>query len=244
MDFYNKIKNRTSVREYDQNKQIGEQELQKILEVINSAPTSSNWHSSSVIVVRDKELLHKLGQSNKYTGAITSCDTFLVFLADYNRMNLAKEMFPELLYNSHSSESYTVGVGDAFIQATMAQDIAKDLGISSCFLGLVRMMESDLIETLNIKGQAFPVIGLTLGYAKEENNLVKPKMNRIFMNQYNIERLKTDTEEYNKPLEEYFASVAPGRKFYTYKEATIRSASGYRMETKLIEDIWKLVLEK
>ncbi|WP_029608527.1 nitroreductase family protein [Mycoplasma simbae] len=243
MDFYTKIINRYSVREYDMTKPVSQEDYKKIIDVVESAPTSSNWHSSSVIVVKNREILEKLGATSKYTGSIKTCDMFLVFVADYNRMALAQQSAPELVYNNHSSEAYTVAVGDAFIQATMAQDMAAELGLGTCFLGLARTMQKELIELLNIKGQAFPVIGLTIGHIKEQG-VVKPKLTRVFNDQYDINRLEQDIKDYELPLQQYFEKVAPGKKAWSYKEATIKSASSYRMDTELIEDIWGLKLQK
>ncbi|WP_430003247.1 nitroreductase family protein [Mycoplasmopsis bovis] len=48
MDFITKIKNRYSVRSFDADKKIPEQDYKKIIDVVNSAPTSSNWHSSKL----------------------------------------------------------------------------------------------------------------------------------------------------------------------------------------------------
>ncbi|MBU4693416.1 nitroreductase family protein [Mycoplasma zalophidermidis] len=241
MSFYNKAIERYSVREYDTNKKITDEDYNKIINVIKSAPTSSNWHSSSVIVIRDREILNKLGETSKYTGAIKSCDMFLVFLADYNRMNIAKLKHPELQYNSHSSESYTVAVGDAFIQATMAQDIATDLGLGTCFIGLVRTIEKEIIDLLNIKGQAFPVVGLTIGHRLNDGH-VKPKLNRVYENFYDYNNLNHEVEQYDTQLIKHLNEISPDKKAFSYTEATIKSASSYRMDTDLIEEIWNLEL--
>lgn len=243
MDFINKLKQRYSVREYDTENNITDEQYKQIIDAINSAPTSSNWHASSVIVVRDKKILAQLGEVNKYTGAIKSCDIFLVFLADYNRVNIAKNTYTEYQYNNHSSETYTVAVGDAFIQATTAQDAAICLGFGTCFLGLTRTMVKELNEILNIKGQAVPIIGLTIGNIKNKG-IVKPKMNRVFENKYDFDRLNSDINEYDKSLIAHFQKINPDKKAWSYKEATIKSASSYRMDTKLIEDIWELELSK
>ncbi|MGN3889380.1 nitroreductase family protein [Mycoplasmopsis bovis] len=56
MDFITKIKNRYSVRSFDADKKIPEHDYKKIIDVVNSAPTSSNWHSSSVIIIKDRQL--------------------------------------------------------------------------------------------------------------------------------------------------------------------------------------------
>ncbi|WP_235619439.1 nitroreductase family protein [Mycoplasmopsis californica] len=125
----------------------------------------------------------------------------------------------------------------------MAQDIAIELGLSTCFLGLTRTIVKELTEILEIKGQAFPVIGLTIGYAKN-NGEIKPKMNRVFNDRYDFERLKSDIENYNHKLISHFSKINPDKKAWSYQEATMKSASSYKMDTDLIEDIWGLKLQK
>ncbi|MCT4469522.1 nitroreductase family protein [Mycoplasma sp. HS2188] len=243
MNFYQKIMDRYSVREFDTNNPITDDEYKKIIDAVNSAPTSSNWHSSSVIVVKDREILTELSKANKFTGALKTADILLVFLADFNRMNEAKKEFPEYEYNSNSTESYTVAVGDAFIQATMAQDMALSLGLDTLFLGLTRMMVEPLITNLNIQGQAFPVVSLAIGHKASEGK-IKPKLNRVFENKYDIDRLKHDVAEYNDQILDYFKLIAPDKAAYSYTHATIKSASSYKMNTDIIEKIWDLKLIK
>ncbi len=54
-----------------------------------------------------------------------------------------------------------------------------------------------LIDILGIKGQAFPVVGLAVGYEKDSGT-VRPKMNRVFEDKYDYERIKKDVVEYDK----------------------------------------------
>ncbi|QSF13716.1 nitroreductase family protein [Mycoplasma sp. Mirounga ES2805-ORL] len=241
MDFYKSVLNRASVRNYDTSKPIRKEDYKKLIDAIKLAPTSSNWHSSSAIVIRDKKQLKQIASLSKYTGAIESCDMFVVFLADYNRMNFAMKEYPEFEYNNHSIESYTVGVGDAFIQATMLQDMAINLGYGTCFIGLVRAMTKELIGALNIKGQAFPVIGLTIGSKKEEPE-VKPKLNRVFDGVYEIDKLEKDAKEYSDKIEKYYAKLNPDKPAWPYLKATIKSASSYQMQTEEVEKIWDIDL--
>ncbi|UUM25275.1 nitroreductase family protein [Mycoplasmopsis agalactiae] len=243
MDFITKIKNRYSVRSFDPDKKIPEEDYKKIIDVVNSAPTSSNWHSSSVVIIKDKELLEKISEFRPFTKHLKDAQFFMVFIADFNRMNLAQKAFPEYKYNNHSSEAYTVAVGDAFIQATMAQDAAVELGLSTCFIGGARVMVQFLIDILGIKGQAFPVVGLAIGYEKGKGT-VKPKLNRVFEDKYDYERIKQDVSEYDKTLVEFFEKTSPDKKAWSYQEATVKSGSGYAFDTELIENIWDLKLQK
>ncbi|MBU4691120.1 nitroreductase family protein [Mycoplasma zalophi] len=244
MTFSEKIKNRYSVRDFDPNKKLTEDEEKQILDAIASAPTSSNWHSSSAIVVKDQVVLNRLSKIHPKAKQLENCGMLIVFLADYNRMNIALKEFPEYKYNSHDSETYTVAVGDAFIQATTAQAMAIELGLGTCFLGLVRVGVNEIIDALNIKGQAFPVIGLSIGHKKSEG-LVKPKLNRIYKEKYNIEQINDEVAKYNVVLKDFFAKYAQNTTTpLTYTEAMAKIASGYNMNSKEIEEIWGLELKK
>ncbi|MBN0919298.1 nitroreductase family protein [[Mycoplasma] gypis] len=235
------VLNRASVRQFS-DKEIPAELKQKLYDAIFYAPTSSNWFSSSAIIVTDKELLERIGNSNRFAKAVKTAKMFVVFVADFNRMNLAKKQFPDVEYNSHSSEGFLVAAGDCFIQATMLQDMAISNGLGTCFLGLVRTMVPELIKELNIEGQAYPVIGLAIGYPDEEIH-TKPKLNRIFENRYDINLLDKEATQYSTKLENHFMKLAPDKKAYSYYEAMIRSASNYRMNTDLIEQIWELELK-
>ncbi|QJR44347.1 nitroreductase family protein [Mycoplasma miroungirhinis] len=243
MTFSEKIKNRYSVRDFDPQKKLTPEQEQQILDAVSSAPTSSNWHSSSAIVIKDPKVLERLGQIHPRAKQIQTCSMLIVFLADYNRMNMALKEFPEYKYNNHDSETYTVAVGDAFIQATTAQAMAIDLGLGTCFLGLVRVAVQEIIEVLNIKGQAFPVIALAIGH-KNTEGIVKPKLNRIYQEKYNIEQVTKEVAEYNITIKKFFETNAQTTTPLTYTEAMAKVGSSYKMNTKEIEDIWELELKK
>ncbi|MGX9340344.1 nitroreductase family protein [Mycoplasma sp. 4044] len=241
MDLYQAILKRTNIRKF-KDKAIDDELKKKLVDAIKLAPNSSNWHSSSAIIITDKEQLKAIGQANKFARAVESCAMFVVFVADFNRMNLAQKHYPEIKYDLHTTEGFLVAAGDAYIQATMLQDVAISNGLGTCFLGLVRTMIPELRQLLNIKGQAFPVIGLALGYPDEEVS-VKPKLNRVFEGKYDIDSLDIEAKRYSKELEDYFTKLAPDKKAYSYYEASILSASRYNMNTKEIEEIWDLKLQ-
>ncbi|MCU4706532.1 nitroreductase family protein [Mycoplasma sp. CSL7503-lung] len=244
MDFHEKILSRQSIREYDLNHPVSEEEKEYIIDVIKNTPTSSNWHSSSAIVITDKTILNKIAELYPKGTHIRTASIFVIFLADFNRMNMVLKSNPDVKFNKNSTETYTIAVGDAFIQATSAQDQAIDLGLGTCFVGFVRHIAKEIIELLNIKGQAFPVIGLTIGNKLNNNTLVKPKINRVFMNNYDIERISSDIEEYNPKLVDYIKESFPNIDPLNYVDSSINSAKRHSVQTELIEEIWDLELTK
>lgn len=85
----------------------------------------------------------------------------------------------------------------------MVHDAALELGLSCCYIGGVRLFANDLAQYLKIKGIATPVVGLTIGYAIRENH-VRPKLNKVFDEKYDLKQLHKNIEEYNKTMANYY----------------------------------------
>ncbi|UUD36981.1 putative NADPH-dependent oxidoreductase [Mycoplasmopsis californica] len=238
-NFYDAVLERRRVRVY-KNEPLTKDQENKIIEAINLAPSSSNWNVSSAVVVTDKKILKQLSDLAPFSTHLKTAPMLVVFLADNNRMNYAKAKHPKVAYNNHSSESYTTAIGDAFIQATMAQDMAISLGLGTCFLGLSRVLVEPINKLLNIKGQAFPVIMMSIG-APDENPKLTPKLNRVFNNKYDQTKLEKEVEAYAPVINEHVKSNGFN---FDYFEKSVTSAANYPMQTEVIEKIWKLELKK
>ncbi|VEU78060.1 nitroreductase family protein [Mycoplasmopsis columbinasalis] len=202
MSFIVKNKLRNSAREYDLAQQpLKAEALKAILETIQNAPTSNNFFSSSVVVVTDTKLLAELGQILKQK-QVSEAGAFLIFLADFNRLAhiTAKTNYKEKL----TQNDLLVAFGDAFIQATMAQDAATELGLGTCFIGGVREHIDKIKELLNVTGIAFPAVGLTVGVPKKVAHTAKPKLNRVYQNTYNQEVLADEIKAYDEVIKNYY----------------------------------------
>ncbi|WP_027119422.1 nitroreductase family protein [[Mycoplasma] testudinis] len=233
---------RTSVRSYEKTPLKPEHE-KAILDIINSAPTFSNGHDFSAIVIKDQVTRDLIAGDLPHQQQIKQAPLFVLFCADWNRIDYA-DTKNNLNLVTNDLDQLLVGTGDAFIAATMAQDVALSLNVSTCFIGLVRANLAGLIKLLNISGRAIPMIGMTFGYAAEKNE-IKPKMNKLFFEKYNRQELQTEVDKYDQIFAEYYASRSTNKKInqnwsssmsYSYNDKATRKTG------KFMKSIWKFEL--
>lgn len=237
-----KFLKRTSVRSY-QTTPLKPEDEQAILNVINTSPTSSNGHAFSAIVIKDLEMKKKIAGTVAHQQQIIQAPLFILFCADWNRIDYVnKQDNLDLITNDF--DQFIVGTGDAFIAATMAQDVAIQLNISTCFIGLVRRNLQEIREWLNLSGRMLSLIGMTFGYALEENDL-KPKMNRLYFETYDANKIAAEVDQYNSIFAKYYAQRNSNQKTdhnwsssmaHSYKKSRSQASGSY------VKSIWKFDL--
>ncbi|VEU76720.1 nitroreductase family protein [Mycoplasmopsis columbina] len=231
MSFIEKNKLRNSVRNFNSEKELTEQQINNILEAVKNAPTSNNFFVSSAIVVKDKDLLEKISLTLKQKQIYTS-GFFIVFLADFNRLDYI--LNNEKIHYEPTINDLLIATGDAFIQATSAQDAAIEEGLGTCFIGGVREYISELKDLLNIEGNAFPVIGLVIGNMVEQPVSSKPKLNRIYLNNYKKDVLANEIKEYDATLNEYWKVRNIDGDYSKYSTNYLKNSNE---KSKLVENI-------
>ena len=161
MEFSELIKKRRSVRAY-KDKAIIEGDLNKLLEIINSAPSAGNLQAYSVLIVRDKEKKSLLADAAYGQRFIEQAPIVLVFVA--------MSSISSKRYGSRGKELYSVQ--DATIAASYAQLGAVDLGLATCWVGAFD--EQKVSKILGLAHDAKPIAIIPMGYALKE----PPKMPR------------------------------------------------------------------
>ena len=156
------ILDRRSVRRYERDT-ISEEQMALIYEAIRNTPTSYNGQQFSVIDVTDqavKEQIYMLtGQKQ-----IKTCNHFLLFLMDYNKIELiadAKNLdMPDF---TSTVDGVIVGV------------VGETLGPGSCPIGYARTAAPEALASLmKLPEKTFVVCGLAIGVPREHPDL-KPK---------------------------------------------------------------------
>lgn len=196
---------RRSVRRYER-EAITEEQMKLIYEAIRNTPTSYNGQQFSVIDVTDQALKEQIytltGQKQ-----IKTCNHFLLFLADYNKISLISEArnldMPEF---SHTADGLIVGVVDATLAMMSAVTMAESLGLGTCPIGYARTVAPEALSSLmKLPKRTFIVCGLAIGVPRERPDL-KPKQPEglvVFSNQY-----RQDSEAMTEELEDYDRTVA------------------------------------
>jgi len=157
MDYESVIEKRYSCREYNDEK-IKKEELMKILEAGNLAPTAVNFQPQKIIVIENKELLEKLALATKYTfGSKT-----IICVSHDKRISWHRY-----------KDQRDFGTFDSAIVTTQMVLEATNLGIGSCIV--CSMNEEMVKELLNLDENYIVDSLITLGYPKNEGKHNKRK---------------------------------------------------------------------
>jgi nitroreductase len=153
-----------SVRAYDARPLPGGT-LELLIAAAQSASSSSNLQTWSVVAVEDegrKARLSGLAGNQKF---VRQAPLFLVWLADLSRIqHLADERQLEL-EGLEFLETLFLGIIDAALAAQNAVIALESLGLASVYVGAIRNKPEQVAAELGLPPKVFPVFGLSIGYA-------------------------------------------------------------------------------
>lgn len=161
MEFMDTINARVSCRSYN-GEQVSDEDLEKILEVMQLAPTAAHYQSYRVRVTKDADLIGKVaditGQNDRFNGATA----MMIFFAVPEE---AAERFKDRARDLYS-------VQDATLACAYAQLAAADQGIESLWVG--SFDEAKVLEACGLSGEGKDGLGLRpvavslFGYTEEK----------------------------------------------------------------------------
>lgn len=157
--------------------------LTAILTAAQSAATSSNKQTVSVVAVRDAETRQGLAEAaRQMAGHIAHAPVVLVWLVDHSRARLlaaraaAGGEAPDLGGLGYLEE-VLASVTDVGIAAQAAVDAAESLGLGTVYLGSLRNDVPRVRELVGAPRDVVPVLGLAIGHPDpEENAGTKPRL--------------------------------------------------------------------
>ena len=199
---------RRSIRRYER-EDISAADMQLIYDAIRNTPTSYNGQQFSVIDVTDqtlKEQLYELTQQKQ----IKTCNHFMVFCADYNKVRkIAEHKGVEMPDFEHTADGVIVGIVDASLALMSALVAAESCGLGTCCIGYTRTAAPEAIaELLKLPKGVFIVCGLAIGIPREMPDL-KPKQSEkllIHSNCYRGDDVVKDMVDYDSKIIEFNAT--------------------------------------
>ena len=162
MDFTEVVNNRRSVREYI-GEPVTDEEIQKIMEIVNRAPSAGNLQAYEVYVVKNKDKKEALVQASYGQEMIAGAEAVLVFIADKDKSGVKYGERGENLYS----------IQDATIAAAYSQLAATSVGVGSCWIGA--FSQAEVKQILNIPKQYMVVVLLPMGYPAQAGGLKSRK---------------------------------------------------------------------
>jgi nitroreductase len=151
--------------------------LEALVAAAQSAATSSNLQTWSVVAVDRPAVRQELAAIAGNQKHIEVCPIFLVFLADTSRNGrLAQEAGVELAGLPYL-ESFLVASIDAALAAQNAVVAAESMGLANVYIGAIRNDVTRVAELLGLPPGAAPVFGLCIGYPLPgREGEVKPRL--------------------------------------------------------------------
>jgi nitroreductase len=154
MEFQELIEKRKSIRRFS-DKPVEKEKLEKLLEIINKAPSAGNLQSYEIFVVQNKDMQTKMYEYAKKQHFLIEASYVLVFCINPKRAER---------YGDRGRSLYSLL--DAAIACTYAHLAAVDLGLGSVWVGAFN--EEFVSELLKLPKALRPVAMLPIGYAGED----------------------------------------------------------------------------
>ena len=151
--------------------------LETLVAAAQSAATSSNLQTWSVIAVTDPAMKAELARLSNNQKHIEQCPLFLVWLADVSRNQRLGDAAGVEMETMPWMETFLVAAIDAALAAQNATVAAESLGLSTVYIGALRNHPEKVGELLGLPDGAAGMFGLCVGYAAPElANAVKPRL--------------------------------------------------------------------
>jgi len=154
-DFFETVRHRHSIRQYQQNVPVEKEKLHAILEVACAAPSAGDLQAYKIIVVSDQAMRDALSEACDNQLFISQAPICLVFCADTKRSEQAFQERGRDLF----------AIQDATIATAYSQLAIVAVGIGSTWVG--SFDEAIISQLLELDTGVVPVALLSLGYPAE-----------------------------------------------------------------------------
>jgi len=178
--------------------------LQTLIAAAQSAATSSNLQTWSVIAVMDPAKKAELARLSNNQKHIEQCPLFLVWLADVSRNQRMADAAGVALETMPYLETFLVAAIDAALAGQNAVVAAESLGLSTVYIGALRNNPAEVGALLGLPQGTMGVFGMCVGYAAPEvTNAVKPRLPQsaiLFHDSYGVADEAAQVEAYDAEM--------------------------------------------
>ena len=219
-----------SVRQFT-SEDVSDDAVTAIVAAAQSASTSSNMQSWSVIEIRDPERKAAASELAGDQEFIRQAPVFLVFIADWARNRAIAKHHDQPDAGIDYLESTLVSFVDAGVAAQNAAIAAESLGLGITYVGSVRNNPIALSELLQLPAGAFPVAGMAIGHPHPDDAArVKPRLPQDIVRHRETYTTPADSaiDAYDDALSAYYASQGSARPWSPTVLARVRDEASLR----------------
>lgn len=205
MDTHNILKflnSHASVRRFV-DRPVTDEQIDRIMETAQRAPTSSNLQAYSIIVVRDAEKKEKLSVLCGNQPHVKDCPVLLAFCPDLLRV---RKVCTESGYRFREEyfEYLVLAMVDAALAGQNALLAAEAQGLGACMIGGMRNRPHEVAELLNLPQRVFVLFGMTIGFPAQPAK-IKPRLPGSVVRhneKYETDNLDEGLAEYDRTMRE------------------------------------------
>lgn len=155
MKVFEAIKKRRSIRRFDPNKKVTEEQVEKLLEAARWAPSAGNLQSWFFVVVRDQKVKEQLVEATLGQDFIAEAPIVIVSCADLEKSSSRYGKRGSILY---AIQDATIATQNLWLAAT-------EMGLGGVWVGAFD--EDKVSRTLNLPSHLRPIAILPIGYPAE-----------------------------------------------------------------------------
>jgi nitroreductase len=154
IDFWEVIKRRKSSRSFDRSKDVSENDIKKLLEAANCAPSAGAIYPTEFKVIRDQEVKNLLAKAAFGQYFIAEAPVVIVVIADIEK-SAAK-------YGKRGRNLYAIQDAAAATENLLLAATALDLG--TCWVGAFD--EDEVSKILKLEKSQRPLAIIPVGWAR------------------------------------------------------------------------------
>lgn len=181
--------------------------LERLVAAAQSASTSSNLQTWSVVAVEDparKARLAELASGQKH---IVQCPLYLVWCVDLARLRVVAEERQIVLEGLDFLEPFIVGIVDAALAAQNASIALESLGLGFVLIGAMRNHPEEVAAELGLPPHVMALFGMCVGYPDPAVPTgVKPRLPQpavLHREQYSAAAQSAACSEYDRRIREF-----------------------------------------
>ncbi|RDW57400.1 hypothetical protein BP5796_12850 [Coleophoma crateriformis] len=151
--------------------------LEVLIAAGQSAATSSNLQTWSVVTIQDPNRKAKAAALSANQEFIRQAPLFLVFCADLRRLTQVSQQQQTPGVALEYTEMFIMATVDATLAAQNVSVAAESLGLGICYVGGSRNQPRELAELLHLPHRTIALFGLAVGYPDPAKPAaVKPRL--------------------------------------------------------------------
>lgn len=218
--------------------------LEWLIAAAQSAPSSSNLQTWSVVAVEDAERKARLAEFAGNQAHVREAPLVLVWLADLARLRSLAQQAQVPIEGADYLDSSLMGVIDAVLAAQNAVVAAQSLGLGTVYLGAIRNQPERVAQELGLPAGVFAVVGLCVGRPDAARPAaVKPRLPQsavLSRERYASSQTQAQAQQhvtrYDATMQSFYATQGmPVARWSEHSLARLRGPEQLRGRHRLVE---------